>query len=325
MYKKNHYAYLVRITIVTVLLIAAVSWIDIETLCDYFNKDILVAVAVWHLFVPVVVIPFSYRLAIFARTPAVSFAVALKSIFLATGFNVILPGRLSEFAKPLFLLKKENVPISNGLGAIFAERIIDMALLAIFAGIVLCKTYIQLSYPIIITLFAISIAVFLTSLFFHSIILKFITFIPFSPAKRFLENMFSYALKLFRFRRFYVGFALGVSGWLGATYCYYVFFRIAGSIPLNYFEAMAVFVAISMAYAIPALPAGIGVFEASAVFAMMTFGYTGEESLALAVVLHLCTLIAPLLITIWILVLEDIKLAEWIGNLRKMMEEHSRN
>jgi len=282
----------------------------------YFNQDMLVAMAVWQLVIPMVATPLCYRLAIFARTPPVPFHVVFKGVFLSIGLNMILPARLSEFAKPLFLYNKEKVPISNGLGAIFAERILDVVVLALLAGVALCETYIELSYQIIVTLLAIPIAVFLTLLFFDSIILKVVAYLPYKPVKEFVENILTHTFQLIKQRRFYYGFALSVLGWVGATLCYYIFFRLVGSIPLSYFEAVAVFVTISLAYAIPALPAGIGAYEAGAVFALMTFGYTAEESLALAIVLHISTFLTPLLITIWIIFREDMKLSEFIQDLK---------
>lgn len=85
-------------------------------------------------------------------------------------------------------------------------------------------------------------------------------------------------------------FALTLLAWAFLVLGTIAFLNSAAPNTLRWEEAMIVFVFTSIGGAIPALPGGLGTYEAAAVLALQRFGLDFNESLALALGLRLCNI-----------------------------------
>jgi uncharacterized membrane protein YbhN (UPF0104 family) len=94
-----------------------------------------------------------------------------------------------------------------------------------------------------------------------------------------------------------------------------LFFHAAGSIPLGLSGALLVFVATTIGGAIPALPGGLGTYEAAAVFSLKSLGYSFEEALALGFALHATLFCLPLISSLVIVTTEKIGIGALVRNI----------
>jgi len=262
------------------------SFLDLRRLSGCFTKDILFATVLYE---PILVISFilmAQRLAIFARKPAAPFLPSLESVVLSAGLNFALPSRLSEFVKPAILKNRVGIPFSEGLGAVILERITDLLIvfgLAISTVGFLC---IDLNWKWIVGVF-ISLILGLASLpYLEAGILKVIGLLPLRNWKDFLSRIITHAVCNVRQGRIYTGGSFGLGAWAFSAASVFVYFDYVGRIPIGLQGSMAVFVATSLANCIPGLPGAIGTYEAATTVVLMRYGYGLEESIALALALH---------------------------------------
>jgi hypothetical protein len=90
----------------------------------------------------------------------------------------------------------------------------------------------------------------------------------------------------------------------------YVFLNLAGSHRLALAQAAIIFVLTLAGGIVAVLPAGIGTFQAAALIGLISFGYSEEESLVLAVVLQVQALILASLYALVLLAYTDFKLSD---------------
>jgi hypothetical protein len=258
---------------------------------------------------------FTLRFAILARTPAAPFIPAFKAVMLAIGMNAVLPGRIAELLKPTFLMKHIGLSMSEGLAAVFLERMADViviGLLALASASVVIG-YTGLNIIVALMLAAIMILVFLPR--FQSVLQKLNVRLPWPTFHAFFENFLAHASLRIKRGSFVKALLITAAAWLIDCLTIALFFHAAGSIPLGLFEILLVFVATTIGGAIPALPGGLGTYEAAAVFSLKSFGYSFEEALALGFALHATLFCLPLISALVIVTTEKIGITALIRNI----------
>lgn len=104
------------------------------------------------------------------------------------------------------------------------------------------------------------------------------------------------ALKPPRWRRILAAFFLSIAMW--------GFFLLGFYAVLPTFEfSLSVLTGVSVAAALPALPGGIGTFQAAFVFVATKFGMSGAEALLIAVIQHATQIISTLAVGLVLVVL----------------------
>lgn len=160
--------------------------------------------------------------------------------------NFLLPGRLGELAKPLYLARREGLRPGFAIGTVVVERLFDMATMCLLLGLfMVCRPLFATSWPIsaaagqqlkvlgvLALLVAAGILAFVLALYlFRERALKVVAFVlrplPDKARAAVLKILreFIDGLKFFRTRgqlALYIVLSLAV--WLGVTLFYWVFF-----------------------------------------------------------------------------------------------------
>ena len=268
--------------------------------------------------------------------------VKLRNLLSATaiGFAVsyILPGRVGEIVRPLYLARKENVRPGFVLGTIVVERIFDVMTMCALLGIfLLARPLIAADFLIkpeaakLLNLWgligvassAVLMALCLLFFFFRekavglaSRVLK-----AFLPA-RFLEKVlkllheFIDGLKFFHSlgtMLIYIGLSFVV--WLGVILFYWVFFRAYG-LSLPYALLIPYVFVTGVGASIPT-PGMVGGFEYFSILGLTTlFGIDANQAAGLTIVVHAMQLVVTCLLGYAILWKEGLS----VFQLRKLEE-----
>ncbi len=116
---------------------------------------------------------------------------------------------------------------------------------------------------------------------------------------------------------FWQAVLLGLLIW-GLSYLnIFVFLSLAGSIPIGLSGALLVFVMTTLGGAIPALPGGLGTYEAAAVIALRSLGYSFDEAMALALVMHAAQLALPFLMAMLLMLQKRLGILSLISDIRR--------
>lgn len=229
---------------------------------------------------------------------------AFKAVCLANALMFVLPSRLSDLVKPIFLADRCGLPVLNGLAVIMFERMIDVIIVAIgvsFVTILIAGNSLTGILPFWIGLAAIVCIATYVILFRPGAILVLIRQLPGETLRRRLVELFSGVSSAVTPRAIPSALGWGVLAWLVSWSMFYVFIRIAGSVPPTLESSLVTFLAASIGLAAAVAPGGLGTFEAATVAALSLYGYPLPEALALAVGLHLAVLGYQLPLAIWIM------------------------
>lgn len=227
----------------------------------------------------------------------------LLTILIGFGGNCVLPARLGELIRAVYLGKKENMSSSSALGTVVVERILDgfIILMILLIGLIGCgyntewkeiaaalKTsgYIFLLSFALITIFFIGLK--LKTKYFLNLLDGLLFFLPRRPREKIIEmvNNFSIGLVLMR----------TIHGWLGAI-LYSVLIWLINLFQIQWIgqslniditllstTLMIMFAVIGVA--IPSAPGFVGTFHLSTQYGFILFGLGKEEALSAAILWH---------------------------------------
>jgi len=301
-------------------LIVFVIWKFIPIGIDYVDFDCLLwaSLAIQPLVLISLVFQ-SIRLGLLAGLPHMQIRRPLSAVLLSQGLNLALPGRVAEAFKATYLRAYADVPLSRGMAAVFLERSVDMIIVALLGllGVVLLSkgsNWIAFCVAGILMLFLISIPLLENRLLLLTKIL------PWVRLRGFFESFLQHVADKVRGGTFYYALALGGMAWIASFANIYLFVNIAGAKPVDFGGIMLVFVATTIGGAVPALPGGFGGYEAAAVMALKPYGYTFEDALPLAIVMHLSQLLLPVLGAGLILTKERVGISALIKQLRSVVD-----
>lgn len=222
----------------------------------------------------------------------VSLVGATLSEFLGAGVNNILPAKLGEFAKIIFLKRRYGVSLVRGGEAVVWEKVSDLTMLLLVGGVV--SPFLDLP----LSLRGIALFAFCCWAGFLSLILSdrwgmlIVRWVPVGRVRGSLLEL----VDLWKQRRS-IAFAVLL---LLRTLCVWLFYLLINwlvlvwlaDLPLSVWQLLIVFVAGSIGMTLPAGPASIGVFEASMVMALGWFGIALEDGIAATLLLH-AAMVAP--------------------------------
>jgi len=301
------------------------SFFDWNLIVRNFTRQVVWGIFAAQIFLLAAAVPLSLRLSYFTHGTTVPFIHMFQAFFFAMGLNMILPARLSEFVKPVYLKLKAGVPFSSGISAVFLERTTDLIILGLMAAGTVGGVYIQLDWKIVVFIIVFPLIVLLSLPKLEIYLLKFIQCLPFFRLRSSSSSVLSHLSAPIRNGKVYPGTLLGVAGWTLSFLSVWIFFLLAGDIPIGISGTLAVFVGTTFAYAIPALPGGLGIYEAAAVFVLQSYGYSLEASLALGLSLHFSQIILGVMMTFIIIIKEDISIKYITGNILKQTKYNNEN
>lgn len=218
---------------------------------------------------------------------------------------LVLPGRASEFLKPVVLHLREGLPFSRGIAALVMERAMDAACVAFLAICAIALTAANkvsweqngLLMPIFTALgFTCAIALLLK---YPQILERLVRAIPWGWVQK-NSHDFITAIKGVG-RSSTLAFAAGLTlvTWLTSCGNVVVAGMLLGQHPLSPAQALVVFVAGTFGMVITVVPGGLGTFEAATVAALTTFGYEIPDAILFAVALRLATIAPAIPLALW--------------------------
>jgi glycosyltransferase 2 family protein len=192
--------------------------------------------------------------------------------------------------------------------------VIVIGLLALASASVLIG-YTGLNIVVALLLAVIVVLIFLPRL--QPLLKRLNVRLPGASVHAFFENFLAHASLRIKGGSFIAALLVTAAAWLLDFLTIALFFHAAGSISLGLSGALLVFVATTIGGAIPALPGGLGTYEAAAVFSLKSFGYSFEEALALGFALHATLFCLPLISSLVIVTTEKIGIGALIRNITR--------
>lgn len=212
--------------------------------------------------------------------------VFLRALVLGAGLNNILPARIGEFAKMLYLKRFAGIRFSRGMEIVFWERFSDLngLLVLAFFGALSSQSWlaIQVLASGVLAVWG-GIGVYLRwSPFWDRLLGRLPGQDLWQLVQRILGHLRARLSAGFLLRLGVCSAAvLGMNFGITALVLQWI-----GGLGLSSAQLVAVFIISQLGLAVPSSPGSIGVYEASVVLPLAGFGVDRGRALALAVVLH---------------------------------------
>jgi hypothetical protein len=243
-----------------------------------------------------------------------SWLASVESIIIAGFLNVVLPAKLGEISRLIYLRNFYQYPINRGIGIMVIERGADLflvALLLLFSAWLVTDSQMVKNISIIILLGMIG-----TVFALKNMPIRWIRKIAFKIPIRIVAI---YGLKIVNLLRRELGNKRMILVLIytfivrGVYFLTIVFFltQIAGFV-LSWRELLVIYLVGSLALSIPLLPGGTGTFHAGLVMAAGWYGISKENAFAIAVLYHLLLNIVPLVLAMGIIFMKKIPIAGMI-------------
>lgn len=285
-------------------------------LLNGFDVQQLVALLVVQPIILIGLVLQGVRHAMLIDRPGLSYLATTKAVALSQGLNLLLPARLSEVLKATYLRDRANVPMSAGLSAVLLERTVDLIIVG-FLGIACLFFFATMVSQALIFVLVVMIAGILgLALWGRRGILALARALPWPRISGFVELAYLHFSGSLKSPRFFLSLGLGLLIWGLSFLNIFLLIGFAGGIQVGVYGALLVFVWTTVGGAVPALPGGLGTYEAAAVFALMSLGYPFADALALAVIIHGAQLVLPLILALTIMLTERLGLSSLIADLR---------
>jgi len=221
-----------------------------------------------------------------------------KTVFVGQFTNMLLPSRLGDIARSIYLKKKCNIPLRIGIPNVILDRLWDLIGIVSIAiiSIIINPTLIQTSElgTLLIAIFLV-ISVFLSIKYLH-VIIKMTKPLIVKLTKRFkiqskIENLeddvLLYVKEITSNKKLTVELLI-ISTVLWGIECLtaYIIFLSIGY-PIEISIVLSVITLANLTKILPTTPQGIGTYEAAVVLLFGYFGIAAEIALTVAIIDHL--------------------------------------
>lgn len=216
------------------------------------------------------------------------FRPSLEAFCVSAGLNLLLPAKLGEASRPLYLKLVYGFRTVSSLSTMVLDRMFDLFLLAAFLLAAALTAALPMENAAFFALGAMALlAGFLLALRKKKrLFMALAARIPFrSP--RILFRLFLHSFhKSAGMEKSLRALATSLLLWLSYLASTAIFFFLVAEIPLSCPALLAVFTVSAMGMALPLAPGGIGTYHAGMVLALGWYGVPKDEALAAAVLLH---------------------------------------
>ncbi len=221
------------------------------------------------------------------------------------GFNNLLPTKLGELAKVLYMCTKSELTKAEALGVVFWERFLDLnALLVMALWSMLLMDHQLYTVPLVGLIGGMWVVLFALHRW-EGVRERLIALFPVDALKGFLRELHGHVNT--RLNR---SFLLRMGGQTALVWALYAaqslltLMWVAG-LDLSLGEGMVVFIVSGLSMTLPSTPGALGVFEAAVVLALGWYGIPKEEAVAAAVVMHMIEYVPTILATLWVMMRTD--------------------
>lgn len=275
--------YALRFALIAGAIAFLVYGVDVGALWQHVDIHFLGALIIAQPFVLLAFVCFGERLRILLPGTGLTFGGAFNSFVLATGLNIIVPARLSELAKPIYLASVWRVPASASLPAMVGERSFDVLLVGSLALIALPAGY--RSDNVMATLVVLGVV----AAFMPWIAAALLKVLPAASSRlyTYLRELIATLAGMRQIGRYAYALCLTLVGWVASALTVHLAIGIVGSHPTTLIQSLQIFVLTLIGGMVAVLPAGIGTFQAAAMIGLVAAGFSTEESLVLGIFLQI--------------------------------------
>lgn len=223
-----------------------------------------------------------------------SLTQAIQAAFLGLGGNNIFPAKAGEFIHALYIARITCKPSTEVFAVIFMERFADVNLLAILSLFILSALE-PSRWAIWLTCIAITIIWLGILLLYYrsSWIFFMLSYIPWEYPRNVVHHLCSALHSKLLLHWMICLFLTSILVWVVSIGYYYVAFTVVAQLNLTIINTMCASFILCFGAIIPSSPGSLGVFEASAVFALGLFGVPQSEALAIGLVCHFFAFFVP--------------------------------
>ena len=248
-------------------------------------------------------------------------ASGVRACLMSVALNNVLPARLGEMAKALYLRREGRVSLGRALEAVFWERFFDLnTLLLLGVAVVALLGQGVALYPLL-ALVGCGWCVLALLRLRPGAVHALTRLLPLEGLRLFAAEVLEFLagnLRLGFLARLSL-WTLGV--WAGYAVVYTVGLCLMAGLPADPVLVLTVFAVATLGYALPGAPGGMGVFEASVVLALGWFGIGRERAFAIGLTMHLLQYVPLTAAGLWSLAKSGMTLSDLRGQVRKAREE----
>ncbi len=303
---------LAAVGFILLVVVAKVNFSELPTL----SLEVIRAILLVQPLVVITLAALAVRLLILAESPFKNLLFFVKAVILSVGLNFFLPARMSELLKPVYLNKKVETGFSRLMASTVIDRTVDILLLTVVSMISFIYFFAFSIYATIVSVSLLIAGIILVTRcddLLAGLLSKYL-----SPRLgAYFHNFVTQMKESLRFTLFLKAFGVGAVAWAMGFILVFSFLHIAGSLPVDFCDALLVYIFVILGAAIPALPGGLGTFEGAAVLALSQIGFDFQEALVLAVGLHIAQVLLGFIGAMVILVTEKIGIYGVISQIRQ--------
>lgn len=243
-----------------------------------------------------------------------SLMASFESIVVGGFLNMILPAKLGEVSRLIYLRNIYNYPFNYGVGVMVIERGADLFMVACFMalGAGMATGNLTMEWISIFLIFGMIGIVFWIKNDRGALFMKLLKRLPFRLLRTYSKKIIRLIIKDIGSDRLgkVILYTLVLRGFYFITVAY--FLNGVASLDLSVSQMFIVYLISSIAFAIPLAPGGVGTFHAGFVMAMGWYDVEKEKALAIAVVFHLLLNIVPVVLGVLIMVMKKVSITNMV-------------
>lgn len=240
----------------------------------------------------------------------VNFRAGFESVIIGYSINNIMPARLGEVARLVYLKVVYKTPTSISLSAVVVERFFDLNIVVVLVALFAMNFVGSDSVEMFLLMLLIGWVILIASMIFKSTFFLVLDMLPWASIVCFVKSNVDILHSKLKPRGLVLILMLSLLFWAYTYFMYYLFFNYAVSYDLDFQKIIILFVACSVAYTLPVSPGAVGVFEAAAVFVLTKYGIEKESALVSAIIFHFL-IVAPTYIALaMILIKKNLSFSE---------------
>lgn len=245
---------------------------------------------------------------------------AVKASALSGTLLYILPSRLSELVKPIYLSTQCNVTMLRGLAIVAVERSLDVLIVAV-VGLAGAALFARAGSSPAVWWWSVAATVAMAGggllLWKHSFFRALINLVPLARLRTTLIRLLDDLVASMSPSRLLLGLLAGIAAWACSFAMVYILLQMTASVPLSLQDALLVFLAGTIGIAVAVAPGGVGTFEAGMVLALKYHGIGTGEAIMLALLSRIANLGLVPFIAIWAAVMDGVGVGKLVEAARR--------
>jgi len=249
---------------------------------------------------------YSYRWTYLSKNTC-SIMASFEASSISGILNFILPAKLGEISRVIYLKKMYNFKINNSISLIMVEKFFDLILLAI-SSIIATTLILENDYMNTIGYIFIAFSIASIVIIKTKIMLKITKIIPIKFIRIYANKILSNIYKNFTYMNLLHMLMITSAIWVAYFATQYILFNYIADFKLSIYQVFVVFIVSIIAFSLPLTPGGIGIYEASIIMSLGWYGVDKENALMAGIFSRLIDMSMTTLIAWIILYKKNIKI-----------------